>query len=60
MCPRAADANLVVVAAFAIANIVGEVAGRPGSGGFGLVGISHFEVSFLGFRLRQSRPDGTR
>jgi len=36
MCPCAADANPVVVAAFAIANIVGEVAGRPGSGGFGL------------------------
>src|SRR5271155_253752 len=30
-----ADANPAVVAAFAIANIVGKVAGRPGSGGFG-------------------------
>ncbi len=43
--PRAADANpdlsaialatAEVVAAFAVANIVGEVAGRPGSGSFG-------------------------
>jgi hypothetical protein len=32
--PRAADANPVIVADFAIANIVGEVAGRPGIGGF--------------------------
>jgi len=37
VCPRAADANPVVVAAFAVANIVGEVAGCPGSDGFGFV-----------------------
>jgi hypothetical protein len=30
VCPRAADANPVVVAAFVVANIVGEVAGRLG------------------------------
>jgi hypothetical protein len=33
--PYAANANPVVVAAFAVANIVGKVAGRPGSDGFG-------------------------
>lgn len=35
VCQGAADTNPVVVAAFAIANIVGEVARRPGSDGFG-------------------------
>ena len=37
MCPRAPDAKPIVVPAFTVANIAGEVAGRSGSDGFGLV-----------------------
>jgi hypothetical protein len=46
VCPGAADATPVVVAAFAIANIVGEMAGRPRNGGFGFDGLISVMVMF--------------
>ena len=49
--PSAANANPVIVAAFAVANIVGEVAGRPRRGGFGFVGVSHVKC------IRIANPD---
>lgn len=57
--PSCTDASPDGFAAFAVADMVNDVAGRVGRGGLVVGGITHGMISFFKFvGLRQSRPDG--
>jgi hypothetical protein len=57
--PSTANARPESFAAFAVADMIGDVSRCFGSG-LVVGGISHGKSPFLSFGLRQSRPDGTK